>query len=476
MKTKKLPIFLEIMKNSFFIISLIVVIYTVGQLITFWMFTDEYERNLLKDRYEEIATLSNDINVEISEDGFYEYLQQLTNSDDECIRIYSSDKLYYESKSEIWSDIKFNYVNEKIIISSKFFDFDIYMVVTGPIDIGDSQYIIQIVRENDMFEEFIENSLPILIFTLILGLVLSGIGAMYVSKNFINRLRRLITTMNEIKEKGINKRAEISELNDEVDKVNIVFNSMMDELEDAFHEQSRFVSDASHELKTPLTALHGHLSMLKRWGKNDKQRLEKSLDICLKEVERLKKLVNDMLLLSKAEKTELNLSKLDEIDPTIVVGEVVEHYKVLNPNVKYIIDIEENIKIKIDPNDLKQLLIIFIDNSIKYNNKDNIEIKITLKNELDKLKLEVRDNGIGIPKNEINNVIKRFYKVDKSRVNNNSFGIGLSIANRIVNNYNTKIYIESELDKYTIIRVYFKRMEDKNEKIKTSNNYISNWH
>ena len=476
MKTKKLPIFLEIMKNSFFIISLIVVIYTVGQLITFWMFTDEYERDLLKDRYEEIATLSNDINVEISEDGFYEYLQQLTNSDDECIRIYSSDKLYYESKSEIWSDIKFNYVNEKIIISSKFFDFDIYMVVTGPIDIGDSQYIIQIVRENDMFEEFIENSLPILIFTLILGLVLSGIGAMYVSKNFINRLRRLITTMNEIKEKGINKRAEISELNDEVDKVNIVFNSMMDELEDAFHEQSRFVSDASHELKTPLTALHGHLSMLKRWGKNDKQRLEKSLDICLKEVERLKKLVNDMLLLSKAEKTELNLSKLDEIDPTIVVGEVVEHYKVLNPNVKYIIDIEENIKIKIDPNDLKQLLIIFIDNSIKYNNKDNIEIKITLKNELDKLKLEVRDNGIGIPKNEINNVIKRFYKVDKSRVNNNSFGIGLSIANRIVNNYNTKIYIESELDKYTIIRVYFKRMEDKNEKIKTSNNYISNWH
>ena len=115
-----------------------------------------------------------------------------------------------------------------------------------------------------MFGDFIDNSLPILIVSIILGLILSGIGAMYVSKNFINRLRRLTTTMNEIKENGINKRAEISELNDEIDKVNIVFNSMMDELEEAFHEQSRFVSDASHELKTPLTALNGHLSMLKR--------------------------------------------------------------------------------------------------------------------------------------------------------------------------------------------------------------------
>ena len=65
-------------------------------------------------------------------------------------------------------------------------------------------------------------------------------------------------------------------------KLNKVFNSMMDEIEYLFSEQSRFVEDASHELKTPLTALNGHLSMLKRWGKNDKERLEKSLDICIK--------------------------------------------------------------------------------------------------------------------------------------------------------------------------------------------------
>ena len=457
MRTKKLHVFLEIMKSSFFIISLILIIYTIGQLITFWIFTDEYEKDLLEAKYKEISSLSKDINIEISENGFYEYLQQLTKvDDDEYIRIYSTDKIYYESPSEIWEEIKFDYVNQDIIMGSKIFDFEIYMVITGPIEIGNSQYTIQIIRENEMFQEFTENSLPILIFTLILGLALSGIGAMYVSKNFIKRLRRLTTTMNEIKEKGINKRAEISDLNDEVDKVNIVFNSMMDELEEAFHEQSRFVSDASHELKTPLTALHGHLSMLKRWGKNDKERLEKSLDICLKEVERLKKLVNDMLLLSKAEKSVVDLNKVDKIDPVILVDEVIEQYRFLNPNVTYIVNIDENIRIKVEPNDFKQLLIIFVDNSIKYNNKENVEISISIRKEASAIKLEVKDNGIGIPKNEIDNVKKRFYKVDKSRVNNNSFGIGLSIANRIVSNYNSKIYIESELDKYTIISVYFK--------------------
>lgn len=456
MKTRKLPIFLEIMKSSFYVIILILITYTISQLITFWIFTNEYERDLLKDRYKEVISLSKNVNSGISENAFNEYLQKLSKGEnDEYIRIYSLDRIYYESQSEIWEDIGTNYVNQDVEMKSKFLNFNLYIVLIAPLEIDNYQYTVQIIRESDMLNEFIESSLPTLIFTLILGLVLSAIGAMYVSKKFINKLRRLIATMNEIKENGINKRAEISELKDEVDEVNIVFNSMMDELEEAFDEQSRFVADASHEFKTPLTALHGHLSMIKRWGKNDKDRLEKSLDICLNEVERLKKIVNDMLLLSKAEKEEVDLNKLDEIYPKMVVYEVIEQYRVLNPNVKYIVNIEENIKMKIAPNDLKQLLIIFIDNSIKYNDKENIEIEISLLKENSKIRLEVKDNGIGIPKDEIKNVMKRLYKVDKSRVNNNSFGIGLSIANKVVNNYKANINIQSEINKYTKIMISF---------------------
>ena len=455
MKSKKLPIFLEITRKSFFVIVLILVIYAITQLIIFGTFTNDYERDLLTNTYQSLSNLSESVNNDISQKGFYEYLEELTADDsDEYIRIYSNDEIYFETKSDVWQYIKPNYKYDQNKVESKFIEFEPYMIMTGKIQIDNSEYLIQIIRENDLFDDFIEGYLPTLGLTLILGLILSAIGAMYVSKNFINRLRKFITTMNEIKEKGFNARAEVSGFNDEIDKMKIVFNSMMDDLEDAFEDQSRFVSDASHELKTPLTALQGHLNLIKRWGKNDKERLEKSIDICLNEVERLKKIVNDMLLLSKTEKEEVDLSKIDEINPKIIVEEVIEHYNILNPNVKYITSIEDNIKMKIDPNDLKQLLIIFIDNSIKYNNKENIEIEIKLEKINNKIKLTIEDNGMGIPKDELKNVMKRFYKVDKSRVKNNSFGLGLSIANRIIKNYKGEISIDSEVNKYTKIIIY----------------------
>ena len=455
MKVKKLPIFLEIAKSSFFTIILILAIYTVSQLIAFWMFADKYEIDLVKDRYQEIVNLSNSINIEFSEKGFKGYLDKLGyRENDEYIRIYSSNEIYYQSPADIWQYVDLDYTNQNINIKSKFLDSEKYKLITGPIQIDNSQYTLQIAMESEMIDDFIDSSLPILILTIIIGLILSGIGAMYVSKKFIYRIQKLIKTMNEIKEKGLNNRVEISQVNDEIDKLNTVFNSMMDEIQSVFDEESRFVSDVSHELKTPLTALNGHLSMLKRWGKNDKERLEKSLDICINEVQRLIKLVNDMLALSRAEKTEIDLENINEVIPKSIIDEVIEQYKILNPNVNYITNIDD-IKVKIDPNDLKQLLIIFIDNSIKYNNKDNIEIKINIKKISNKVQIEVIDNGIGIPNEEINNVMNRFYKVDKSRKHNSSFGIGLSIASRIVKNYNGEIFITSELDKYTKVTVIF---------------------
>ncbi len=454
MKKRKIPIFLELTLGSLIIIIVILGIYSVIQMVSFSIFSHRYENKYLISRYDEVSALAQYTDTKASTVSFYGYLDKVTNDhNNEYIRIYSNEKVDYMTTSEIWNKIEYNYSVNDIGIDIKIIRFDLYKVLSAPIIINNDEYTIQIVQEMDMLDEFIESYLPTLILMGIVGIILSIVGSMYVSKSFLKRLRSLSNTMNEIKDKGIKQRAEVSELNDEFDKVNQVFNSMMDEVEEAFDEQSRFVSDASHELKTPLTALQGHLSMLKRWGKNDKERLEKSLDICLSEVDRLKKIVNDMLILSKMEKIAMDLENIEHIDPSIVINNVIEQYKILNINTKYNIYIEDNLKIKILESDLKQLLIIFIDNAIKYNDKDKLEIDITFSTINDKFILSVKDNGIGIPKEDIDNVTKRLYKVDKSRVNNNSFGIGLSIADRIIKNYNGNISISSEVGKYTEISV-----------------------
>lgn len=247
----------------------------------------------------------------------------------------------------------------------------------------------------------------------------------------------------------------ISDSNDEFDKIAMLFNNMMDEIENTFEEQKMFVSNASHELRTPLTALKGHLSMIKRWGKNDKEGMEKSIDICVNETDRLIQIVNELLMLTRSEREVVRLSEVIEIKALPVILDCVNHYMILHKNIKFDIQVNEKDDIKIKEEHLKQLLVIFIDNSIKYNDKDICKIIITLTEIEGRKGLSIIDNGMGIPEEDIPYVLNKFYKVDKSRVNNNSYGIGLSIANQIVKNYKGEISVSSREKVYTKIKILF---------------------
>lgn len=451
---KRLPIFQELTLGSLAIIMVILIVYTGVQLISFAFFSRDYEKDLLKNEYKNIVALAEDNSINVSEESLTNYLDKISSHKDHgsLIRIYDSEEnIKYEIDSV--KGINLHREDNEVEIKTEFRDFKLYDVLSGPITIKGKTYTIQMVKDINVFEDFIESYFYSFIGIVILAIILSVLGAIYVSRIFLKRLNRLTDTMVEIKKNGIGERAYVSEENDEFDRVNRVFNSMMDEVEESFDEQRRFVSDASHELKTPLTALQGHLNMLKRWGKNDKDRLEKSLDVCLNEVNRLKKIVNDMLVLSRVEKEQINLSTLKSYNPEVLINETLESYKILNERLIYTLDIEKGLEIKILEEHLKQLLIIFIDNAIKYNDKEEIKVKVSLFNENDKIVISVRDNGMGIPKEDIDNVMNRFYKVDKSRVNNNSFGLGLSIANRIVKLYGGEIIISSKLEVFTEIKV-----------------------
>lgn len=441
MKKRKVSILVELSIVSLLTIISILSIYTVMQLISLNNFSNNYEEDQLEDRYDEILYLL--------KSGYDIDINKLLK-DDEYIKIVKDNKVIYETKSKLWNEVRVNnYINSEDV-DIIYIDFDKYLLLNSQSTINNHKYNIFILKEEQIIQEFSEEYFSMFFGTLVAGIILSIIGGIYVSKIFVKRLSILSNKMIEVKKNGIKERMEISKSKDELDKVSIVFNSMMDDLEEAFNEQSRFVSDASHELKTPLTALKGHLSMIKRWGKNDKERLEKSLEICINESDRLTKIVNDLLILSKSEKEVINIDEIEEIVPDKLVYEIVENYKILNDRVKFNV-FTEGSTIRMSENHLKQLLIIFIDNAIKYNDKEEVNIDISIDND----KIIVKDNGIGIPKEDLPYIMERFYKVDKSRVNNNSFGLGLSIANRIVNNYGGTISVESEVHKFTRIIVRF---------------------
>lgn len=443
-KRKRLPIFLEFSIISSIIIVSIICVYSVVQLISMNMLTIEYEEEQIEKRYEELSYILS--NIELKDNT----LNDIIKDDDEIIRIYQDNYIKYKSKNDIWDKIPLS-TNEELKVNFRYIDWDLYVVLDGKIEIENKDYRIQIVHGDTIFDEIMEKYFQTLLISLFIGIILSIIGAIYLSKRFVGRLKNLSNTINEVKENGIKYRVEISNTNDEFDKVNILFNDMLDEVEEAFNEQSRFVSDASHELRTPLTALQGHLRMIKRWGKNDKERLEKSLDICISETERLTKIVGDLLTLSRCDNEIINLSEIEKIQAKQIILQIIEHYKILNNTTKFKLIMDENLMLKIKQDHLKQILIIFIDNAIKYNDKDECVIDINIFEKNENILFNIRDNGKGIPKDEIPYILNRFYKVDKSRKNNNSFGLGLSIADKIISLYGGRIKIYSEEGIYTEI-------------------------
>ena len=186
-------------------------------------------------------------------------------------------------------------------------------------------------------------------------------------------------------------------------------------------------------------------------------RLPNPLKIVLDELERLIKLVNDLLYLTNVEDKFNILTVSQYVNVNKIVEEVIYGFDVLKSDVEFIFNSKQKVYFKILEEHLKQLIIIFIDNSIKYCDKDRKIIHVAVSDDDSNLYISVKDNGIGIEENEIDKVMDKFYRVDKSRKYNNSFGIGLSIASKIVKLYGGEVKINSEFGKFTEVIVKFKK-------------------
>lgn len=215
-----------------------------------------------------------------------------------------------------------------------------------------------------------------------------------------------------------------------------------------------FVSNVTHELKTPLTSIHGFVDTLRQGAIEDPNVAQHFLEIIDIETERLSSLINDILTLS-----EIEAKKDYDCEPYQLAEGIKKAIELLQsqttPEVTLTYHCEENLPAMVcNPSRIQQLLINLIENAIKYTERGNVHV--TLKQDNNELVIRVRDTGIGIPADKVDRIFERFYRVDKGRSRRQGgTGLGLSIVKHIVELYNGRIHVESKVDEGSIFEVRF---------------------
>ena len=210
-------------------------------------------------------------------------------------------------------------------------------------------------------------------------------------------------------------------------------------VEDSFEKQKQFVSDASHELKTPLAVIEANADVLQ-----DKVGENKWISYIQKEVQSMNKLVNDLLVLARMENEITSNNQKFDLSKEVEMSVSVFESMIYEKQIKLETNIRDGIEFNGDKEDIKHIISILLDNAIKHTNENN-KIIVNTSKEKNDIKIEIKNQGDPIPEEEREKIFERFYRVDKARNRNEKrYGLGLSIAKGIVEKYNGNIYATSK--------------------------------
>jgi two-component system, OmpR family, sensor histidine kinase ArlS len=282
-------------------------------------------------------------------------------------------------------------------------------------------------------------------------LIILAVGSK-MSKRLLLPVNKMTDTVKKISFHDMNTRLDISGSKDELKDLAKTFNEMLDRMQNSYEMQNRFVSDASHELRTPIAVIQGYANLLDRWGKEDKEVLEESITAIKSEAENMKDLVEKLLFLARSDKSTQKV-EMAEFQINEVIDEVLRETKMIDSKHKIINERNEAIKIIGDKNLLKEALRIFMDNCIKYTPEGG-SLKLNSYVEYRHIIIEIEDTGIGISKGDLPHVFDRFYRADKSRTKEaGGTGLGLSIAKWIILKHKGDIEVQSRLGFGTKINI-----------------------
>jgi heavy metal sensor kinase len=324
--------------------------------------------------------------------------------------------------------------------------------------------IVQVASSLEDVEDALNTLFIILMIAVPFALMVASLGGQFLANKALKPVDNITQTARMITSQNLNQRIKPPKVKDEMSRLIETFNEMISRLDQSFRQIKQFSTDASHELKTPLTILKGEVEVTLR-KKRMSDEYEQTLRSNLEEINRMSQIVDDLLFLSRADIGEVRLNK-EKIDLTEILNEVVVQMNILAQAKNIRIETSNHhgdIHIFGDALRIRELFLNLIENGIKYTeDRGSIHVILT-KDDLphdrsapdriegeqtEFVKIIVSDTGIGIAKEDQERIFDRFFRVDKARSREQGgSGLGLSISKWIVEAHHGEITVESEIEK-----------------------------
>ena len=281
-------------------------------------------------------------------------------------------------------------------------------------------------------------------------------------RKVLSPIREMTEITRTLSAANLSNRINVAGMKYELQDLAVVINSMLDRIEHSYNSQKQFVSDASHELRTPIAVIQGYTDMLRRWGKEDPEVLEEGIGAISQEATAMKELVENLLFLARHDKKKL-LLEISAFDPAEVLREVGQEAGMVSGDHRFELSPCESSLIEADRGMLKQVLRILVDNAVKYSRPETTVTLGTRPSENGCL-ITVTDRGSGISAEDLPRIFERFYRADAARNSEmGGHGLGLSIARIIIVAHGGKIRVRSREGEGTTFEILLPASVEKEE-------------
>ncbi len=291
--------------------------------------------------------------------------------------------------------------------------------------------VLQLSARLDLVDAVLSRQLLLIAIGIVVTLILGTVGGLWLTGSTLAPLQWMVVTCRRIAGGDLSQRVNLPQRRDEIGQLASTFDDMVARLEETFAGQRQFIADASHELRTPLTAIAGSLDVLLLGPEGDPQTTHRMLNGMRREVQRLTRLVTDLLMLTRLDAHQaLNRQT---VDLAALAREVAEQMKPVAGARVIQVETTGDTRVQGDPDRLKQVLLNLVVNAVRFTDPEGGVIRLGV-NQLERdVRLTVSDNGSGIPPEAQSHLFERFYRVDKARARvSGGSGLGLAIVKAIV--------------------------------------------